>query len=258
MRIITTTVHSKNSALIVFLVLIVYGIGASQPVQAGWMDRFKELKEKYTQQDNKPNDSGADISAGLKEALKIGSQKSIRTLSKRDGFLKDPKVRIPLPHQLDRFGDLLKRVGQEKQVDEFVTTLNRAAEKSVSVTGHIFVDAIKKMTIVDAVNIYRGRDDEATRYFRKTAGPDLIKAIRPLVVDSTAKVGVTKQYKKFRSHGGRMGEFLIKNTPDLDDYITQKTIDGLFVKIADEEAEIRRNPKARTTDLLKKVFSSNR
>jgi len=226
---------------------------------AGLWDKIKELKEEYKSSKSSSStstDNSADISAGLKEALKVGSQKSIKTLSKPDGFFKDPKVHIPLPEQLDKFGNLMERMGQKEQVAQFVMTLNRAAEKSVSVTGDIFLDAIKQMTIVDAINIFNGADDEATRYFRKTAGPNLIKAIRPIVADSTAKVGVTQQYKNLRSRGGNLGKLLVKNTPDLDEYITTKTIDGLFVKIAEQETLIRRDPKARTTDILKRVFSS--
>jgi len=234
-------------------VLILLALSISN-ANAGWLDRLKELKQQYSESSSSSNDAGADISEGLKEALKVGSQKSIGVLSKRDGYFKDPKVHIPLPSQLDRFASLMERIGQKEQVSEFVMTLNRAAEKSVAVTGDIFLNAIKKMTIVDAVNIYRGGDDEATRYFRRTAGPELFKAIRPIVADSTTKVGVTHQYKRLRSKGGNFGRLLTKNTPDLDTYITEKTIDGLFVKIAEQEAEIRHNPKARTTDLLRKVF----
>lgn len=224
-------------------------------VQAGWLDKLKELRDSVREKPaSSSSNSSSDIAAGLKEALRVGSEKSIKGLSKPNGFLHDPKVKIPLPSQLDRFAQLMERLGQKKQVSEFVTTLNRAAEKSVSVTGQIFVDAIKEMTITDAIQIFRGREDEATRYFKRTAGKSLYKSIRPIVTESTSKVGVTKQYKNLRSKGGSMGKLLVKNTPDLDDYITQHTIDGLFVKIAEQEAEIRRNPQARTTELLKKVF----
>jgi len=243
-----------NLVVSVSIVVGLILVSVSPPTSASWFDKLKDIKENYSKPETK--DNSADVSAGLKEALKVGSQKSIQTLSRPNGFFKDPKVHIPLPPQLDKLADLMERLGQKKQVSEFVKTLNRAAEKSVSVSGEIFLDAIRQMTIVDAINIYRGNDDEATRYFRRTAGPSLFKAIRPIVSDSTEKVGVTHQYKKLRAGGGNLGKLLIKSSPDLDNYITTKTIDGLFVKIAEQEAEIRHNPKARTTDLLKKVFSS--
>ena len=251
MRLISHFIRS-TSIITISAMLVLTNI--PQTVSAGWLDKFKELKEQYSKPKATENDS--DITAGLKEALKVGSQKSIHVLSQQDGFFKDPKVHIPLPNQLEKLGNLLERMGQKKQVSDFVVTINRAAEKSVSVTGDIFLDAIKQMTIMDAVNIYRGNDDAATQYFRKTAGTSLFKAIRPIVADSTTKVGVTQQYKKLRSSGGNFGKLLVRNTPDLDEYITNKTIDGLFVKIAEQEAEIRHNPGARTTDLLKKVFGS--
>jgi len=242
--------------LLIVIVSLMSMTLTSQSAHAGFLDKLKELRDDYKKSQSTSKDDSTDISAGLKEALKVGSQKSIQTLSKEDGYFKDPKVHIPMPEQLNKLGELLERIGQKEHVVNFVMTINRAAEKSVSVTGDIFIDAIKQMTIVDAINIYNGADDEATKYFRKTAGPNLIKAIRPIVIDSTEKVGVTRQYKKMRSRGGNLGKMLVSSTPDLDEYITTKTIDGLFVKIAEQETLIRHDPKARTTELLKKVFGS--
>lgn len=210
----------------------------------------------------------ADIAAGLKEALAKGTTHAINSLGRDGGFWNNAKVRIPLPGKLEQAGKLARELGQGAKVDAFELSLNRAAEKAVPQVADIFGDAIRKMTLDDARGILAGGDHAATDFFRRVAGDALAARIRPIVARATDSVGVTQKYKAFTSGsgGGVLGGALDSlgalggkskggHSPlDLDDYVTQKTMDGLFTTIAEQEQSIRQNPAARSTDLLKKVF----
>ncbi|HEX5306358.1 MAG TPA: DUF4197 domain-containing protein [Dyella sp.] len=210
----------------------------------------------------------SDIAAGLKEALARGTTNAINALGRDGGFWNNPKVRIPLPGKLEQAGQLARQLGQGAKVDAFELSLNRAAEKAVPQVADIFGDAIRKMTLDDARGILSGGDHAATDFFRRVAGDALAARIRPIVAQATDSVGVTQKYKAFTagSGGGALGGALGSlgalgggsksgHSPlDLDDYVTQKTMDGLFTTIGEQEQSIRQNPAARTTDLLKKVF----
>ena len=214
---------------------------------------------------NLPN---SDIAAGLKEALAKGTTNAINSLGRNGGFWNNEKVRIPLPGKLEQAGKLARQLGQGAKVDAFERSLNRAAEKAVPQVADIFGDAIRKMTLDDARGILTGGDHAATDYFRRVAGDALTARIHPIVAKATDSVGVTHKYKAFTSAsgGGAMGEAIGAlgafggkskggtSSLDLDDYVTQKTLDGLFTTIGEQEQSIRKNPAARTTDLLKKVF----
>jgi len=223
-------------------------------VHAGWRDLVDKVKEKVS-----PSSAGKlstkDVVDGLKEALRVGSEKSIDMLGKQDGFYKDKAVKIPMPEKLKEVDKLLRKIGQKKLADKFIKTMNRAAEQSVKSTFNIFVSAIKEMTLKDAMDIYKGGDDEATRYFRKTKGGELQKTIHPIVKKATQYTGVTYNYKKISKKVSQLQPSLAKSMPDIDTYVTEKTMDGIFYKIAKEEAAIRKNPAARSTEILKKVFS---
>jgi hypothetical protein len=207
---------------------------------------------------------GGEIASGLKEALATGTTHAIKSLGRSDGFWKNAAVRIPLPKQLKEAGKLARKLGQGKKVDAFELSLNRAAEKAVPEVADIFGDAIRKMSLSDARGILTGGDHAATDYFRRVAGDALTSRIRPIVAKATDSVGVTQKYKAFTAgeHGGSLGSAMAMlgggkdkgGKLDLDDYVTGKTLDGLFSAIGDEEKSIRTNPAARTTDLLKKVF----
>lgn len=195
----------------------------------------------------------SDIAAGLKEALARGTTHAIETLGRADGFWGNPAVRIPLPEPLQKTETLLRSLGQGKKVDAFQLSLNRAAERAVPEVADIFGDAIRAMTLDDARAILAGPPDAATQYFRRVAGERLAQRIRPIVADATGRVGVTRKYKAlaggpFGALGGTGGAL------DLDGYVTGKTLDGLFATIAEQEKEIRQNPAARTSELLKRVF----
>ncbi len=199
--------------------------------------------------------SDSDIAGGLKEALSKGVSTAIKSLGKENGFLGNVRVRIPLPKSLQKIEKVLRVAGQGKAVDEFVASMNNAAEKAVPVAVDVFADAIKKMTFDDARQIlFSGKDDSATQFFRKNSEETLRVKFRPIVDEFTEKTGVTQKYKAMIGKAGFAAQFLGKDATDIDGYVTQKALDGLFLLIADEEKKIRKDPLGRTTSLLKKVF----
>lgn len=199
--------------------------------------------------------SDNEISGGLKEALTKGVRFAVDSLGREDGFFRNPRVKIPLPRSLQRVERGLRIAGQGKAVDDFVVSMNRAAEKAVPVAIDVFVDSIKQMTFDDARQIlFSGRDDAATQFFRRTSEETLRRKFRPIVEDFTDSVGVTQKYKTMIGRYGFATSVLGQEATDIDGYITQKALDALFLMVADEEKKIRKNPIGRTTDLLRKVF----
>jgi hypothetical protein len=246
--------------------------GAALPAAAGGQfdDLLKQLKQGTHAGDamHASNLPSSDIAAGLKEALAKGTTHAIKSLGRPDGFWGNAKVRIPLPGKLEQVGQLARQLGQGAKVDAFELSMNRAAEKAVPQVADIFGDAIRKMTLDDARGILTGGDHAATDFFRRVAGDALAARIRPIVADATDRVGATQKYKALvASSGGGLGGVLGSlgslggrrndgkaNPLDLDDYVTAQTLDGLFTVIGEQEQSIRRDPAARTTDLLRKVF----
>ena len=237
---------------------VVAGYVAVVSAHAGWLDFVK--KETGSTTSNAPSPavqlSADEIASGLKDALAKGAEKAIGSLSKTDGFLKNLDVKIPLPDSLAEIERGLRLVGQQKYADNFVATLNHAAETAVTEAGPIFSEAIRQMTVADAKQILGGGDDAATQYFRRVGEPRIKEKMLPVVKAATEKAGVTAAYKSFIGKAGFAVVLSNKKDLDIDDYVTQKATDGLFKMIAVEEKEIRKNPMARTTDLLKKVFGS--
>lgn len=198
---------------------------------------------------------------GLKEALGKGVQQAVASLGKTDGFLKDVNVKIPIPESLQKTEKALRTLRQDKLADEFVATMNRAAEQAVPEAAAVLGDSVKQMSIADAKSVLTGTNNAATKYFRRTSETNLHARFLPIVKAATEKTGVTGAYERMTDQagaglGGLGGSLLGKQAPDLDDYVTRKTLDGLFVKIAEQEKMIRENPVARTTDLLQKVFGA--
>jgi Protein of unknown function (DUF4197) len=201
------------------------------------------------------NVSDNDIAAGLKEALGKGVKSAITSLGKPNGFLLNPRVKIPLPKSLQKLEKGLRVAGQGKSVDAFVASMNNAAEKAVPVAVDVFVDAIRQMSFDDARKIlFSGEKDSATQFFRRTSEENLRGKFRPIVEEFTAKTGVTQKYKTMVGKAGFAARLLGQDATDLDGYVTQKALDGLFLLVADEERKIRENPIGRTTALLRKVF----
>lgn len=204
-----------------------------------------------------------EVVSGLKQALSKGTTQAIGSLGRKDGFWGNPAVRIPLPGRLRGAARLARQLGQGARVDAFQLSLNRAAEKAVPEVASLFGDAIRRMTLKDALGILHGGDHAATDYFRRAEGPRLAERMRPIVAQATDSVGVTRRYKALvsDSQGGMLGTALSlagqsreEKNLDLDTYVTNEALDGLFKTIGDEEKAIREHPAARTTDLLRKVF----
>ncbi len=200
--------------------------------------------------------SDQDVVAGLKEALDQGARRAVDELGQTDGFLADTRVRIPMPPDLQRVESALRTLKQDRYADEFVVTMNRAAEAAVPEASAVLGDAIRQMTVDDAKNILNGPDDAATQYFRRTGEERLVTRMRPIVSDATSKAGVTSSYKTLMDKAGFAAKLAGADNVDIDGYVTERTLDGLFLLIAEEEKRIRENPLARSTDLLKKVFGA--
>lgn len=195
-----------------------------------------------------------DAAAGLKEALAVGTGNAVQALSKQDGYLGDAAVKILLPGKLQTAADVLKKAGYQKEVDEFILSMNRAAESAAPKAKPVFEDAVRNMSFEDASKILKGGDTAATDYFKEKTSSKLTEAFKPSVSESMNKAGVTKAYKAMTDRYTSMIPFGNFDSFDLDNYVTEKSVDGLFVKIGQEEAKIRTNPAAQTTALLKKVF----
>src|SRR5215203_3852410 len=199
--------------------------------------------------------SNADIAGGLKDALLQGVRNAVGALGRENGFLDNARVRIPLPKNLQKTEKTLRALGQGRRVDEFVEAMNHAAEEAVPVAADIFFDSVKQMTFDDARNILLGgQEDAATEFFRRTSEDRLRDEFRPIIERFTEQVGVTQKYKAMVGKYGFMGKVVGQDATDIDGYVTQKALDGLFLMIAQEEREIRRDPIRRTTSLLRKVF----
>jgi len=199
------------------------------------------------------------IVAGLKEALDKGTEHAVNTLGRENGFLENVQVRIPMPEKLRTVERTLRTLGQDRWVNEFEMTMNRAAEKAVPEAVEVLASSIRQMRLADAEAILRGADTAATDYFRRTSETNLYARFLPIVKQATAAVGVTAAYKQMmeRVALGGLGEAIFgREAVDLDAYITGKALDALFLKIAEQEKLIRENPAARTTELLRKVFGA--
>lgn len=229
--------------------------------EAGWRDFLEQLpgvnREGSTSASQTGRLSESEMAGGLKEALQKGIQHAVSQLGRPGGFLDDARVRIPMPKQLQWVQRSLRAVGQERLADQFVTSMNRAAEQAVPQAAGVFRDAAKAMTLQDARAIVTGPQDAATEYFRSHTEAQLTERMLPIVRQATARVGVTADYKRLMAAAGPLSGYLGKDSVDLDSYVTHRALDGLFLKIAEEERQIRENPAARTTALLKKVFSTD-
>ena len=201
------------------------------------------------------NLSESDIAKGLKEALDVGTKNAVGAVSKTDGFFKNPKVKIPFPPEVKKVETSVRKIGMNKQADDFVMALNRAAEDAAKSATPIFGDAIKSMTLSDAKSILKGNETAATDFMKGKTSNELAAKFRPIVQQSMQKVQVTKHWKTIATKYNQL-PMTQKVNPDLEKYVTDKAIEGLFKMIAEEEIKIRKDPAARISDLLKSVFGS--
>ena len=199
--------------------------------------------------------STGEISAGLREALKVGTQNVVGQLGTANGFNLDPKIHIPLPGTLGKVDSALSAIGMSSLTDDLELRLNRAAEAATPKAKALFVNAISQMTITDAKNILTGPQDAATSFLRRAMGPQLAQAMQPIIGQAMANAGAVQAYDSVMGQYSQI-PFMPDVKANLNDYVTDKAMDGIFYYVAREEAAIRTNPAARTTDLLKKVFAS--
>jgi hypothetical protein len=224
---------------------VLKGVGGGSPSGSG--ESGGQPNENLTQE---------ETVAGLKEALKVGSGNAVSTVSKTDGYWGNAAIRILLPEKIQKYEGALRTVGFGPKLDEFTTSMNRAAEKAAPYAKDLLWDAVRQITFTDAKNILFGADDAATQYFRSKTENRLTDLFKPVVHDAMAKVGVTQQYQSLfqQLNAVSLGQF---GSLDLDSYVTGKALDGLFFMLAEEEQDIRTNPLARVSSILKKVFGSN-
>lgn len=216
---------------------------------------FSDLLKKATDAFSTGGLTNEDIVQGLKEALEVGTGNAVSTAGKRDGYLGNPAIRIPLPGPVAKVESALRVAGYGDTVDNFVTSMNRAAEKAAPEAKSIFWDALREMTFSDAKQILNGRENEATLYFKNKTSTELSELFKPMVHNAMGDVGVTRSYQELDARV-RSLPFADRLAFDLDQYVTDRAMDGLFHLLAEEEAKIRTNPAARTTELLKRVFGS--
>ncbi len=202
--------------------------------------------------------TNADVVAGLKEALTKGAEHSVDLASVTDGFWKSDRLRIPFPQEAVKVKNTLNDLGMSAQVEKFELTMNRAAEQAAKEAVPVFVNAIKGMTVADGFAILRGGDHAATNFLKEKTTAELISKFRPIVEKATQQVALTSYWSPLASTYNKAVLFTGGQAvdPDLDGYVTQQAIDGLFVLVADEEQKIRQDPMARTSDLLRRVFGA--
>jgi hypothetical protein len=191
--------------------------------------------------------------AGVKEALAVGTERAVASLGRQDGYFGNAAVKILMPSSIQKVADVARMAGYQKQVDEFILSMNRAAEAAAPLASRYFGDAIRAMSVDDVRGILTGGDTAATEFFRAKTRDKLYAAFKPVVSQKVSQVGATNAYKNM------MGRYesvpmMHSQSLDLDDYVTNRSLDGLFHMVGEEEKRIRTNPVARTTDLLKAVF----
>lgn len=197
--------------------------------------------------------SNDEIVSGLREALTVGSNNAGSLASKLDGYYKNPKIKIPFPKEAQEMESTLRGMGMSQPVDKFVMTLNRAAEDAAKSASPIFVAAVKGMNISDGLSILKGGDNAATEFLKKSTNTELLAKFKPVIAASLKKVEITKYWNPLASKYNAL-PMVRKVNPNLEDYVTKKAIEGLFYLVAQEELKIRKDPIARVSDILKKVF----
>ncbi|MAT56825.1 MAG: hypothetical protein CMF23_02490 [Ignavibacteriae bacterium] len=242
----------KQFMVLGFFLLLLFPITSS----AQFDDLIKGVKGALSgDKQSSSNLSNDQIAAGLKEALNVGTGNAVDLVSKIDGFYGNDLIKILLPSELQTIEKTARQFGLGSQFDEMILSMNRAAETASKSAAPIFIDAIKEMTITDALNILNGKENEATLYFKDKTEGKLTDLFKPIVTNAMNQVGVTKTYKDLTSNIKSIPFVSVKVT-DIDQYVTSKTLDGLYTMIAKEEKNIRENPSARINDILKDVFGS--
>jgi hypothetical protein len=242
----------KYHRRIIIWCFVMVWVFAATVTYAGVADYLKGAVKTLTE---KKGTADGDIVQGLKEALEIGTTRAIEKVSLVDGYYKNPEIKIPLPGAVKKVEKILRVAGYGKYVDAFETSMNRAAERAAPEAQSIFSDSIKEMKFEDAKKILNGRENEATLYFKEKTYEKLEAVFKPIVNKSMSEVGTTRDYQALDAKIKTI-PYAGKRSFDLDQYVTDKSLDGLFSMLGKEESKIRKDPAARGTALLKKVFGS--
>lgn len=250
---------SKRIPAISLALLLVAGGSAQQASAESWLDMGKSVLQSVMSDDKKENTttvtglSQTEIAEGLKEALKVGSERVIAQLAEQGGFNDDPAIHIPLPGPMQQVKNVLDQVGMGGVMTDLESRLNLAAEQAVPQAKTLLWDAIKEMSFEDAKRIYSGPEDAATQYLREKMSAPLAQALRPIIDDSLAQVGAVKLYDQAMGRYDNI-PFVPDVKANLTDHTVDKGMEGIFYYLAKEEAAIRKDPLKRSTELLRKVF----
>jgi len=242
-----------KSRIITLVICLLSIFSYGHKADAGFQDWLKEAASKLGGEKGLSED---EIVNGLKQALEVGTGNAVTTVSQTGGYFKNPKIKIPLPENVQKVEKLLRSTGFGSQVDEFELSMNRAAERAAPEAKTIFFDAIKQMSFADARQILEGPDDAATRYFQGKTTDRLQDIFKPITHQAMSEVGVTNYYQSIDDKIKTIPFVADQMNFDLDQYVTDKALNGLFLMLAEEEKKIRQDPAARVTNLLKKVFAS--
>lgn len=234
----------------IILIIMCVQIFSIHTCHAGLFDSLKKI---FSNSKEKRIGDNTIISA-LKETISIGTDNAIKSVSVEDGYLDNQLIKINIPENFKMITDGLSKIGYQKQVDDFILSMNRAAEKAAPIAKSIFIDAIKGIRFEDAKNILNGGDTAATDYFRTKTNEDLYDNFKPIVSAKVNEVGATRYYKDILSKF-KFLPFMQSESLDLDHHVTNKALEGLFYMIGEEEKKIRTDPKARVTELLERVFT---
>lgn len=256
--------------VVMALVVLVWMLPtATVSAQADWADRLRGavpiLPPSDSSEPARPADDSSEVVpvgmeyatlvSGLREALQVGASRAVESAGQPGGFLDNAQIRIPMPGYLNDASNLLRGVGLGRYIDDFERSMNQAAERAAPQATDILINTITQMSIEDARGIMVGAPDSATRYLRRTAGEDIKQALTPIIAESMAETGVTSAYTSLSEQATTRAPMLTGSSSlDLDEYVTEKTMDGLFTLIAAEEGKIRTDPAARTTEILTTVF----
>ncbi len=240
-----------NRTIWIALVVLLFCVA---PCRAGLLDDLSREVLGPSGQGSSLDDT--TIVKGLKEALATGTERAVTEVAKPDGYFGNQLIKILLPAKIQQAADVMGALGYQQLVDELVLSMNRAAEKAAPKAAGFFGDAIRQMTVEDARGILSGGDTAATRFFEEKTRSRLFEAFKPAVTTSMDQVGTARAYKEMVGTYGNLPAASLVGLPslDLDTYVTNKALDGLFLMVGEEEKKIRTNPAAQTTELLKKVF----
>ena len=197
--------------------------------------------------------SGQDTTDALKQALTQGADAAVDKLGVADGFLNNPKVKIALPGSLQKVEGIMRTLGMSKYADGLIVTMNHAAETAAAEAKPLLMDAVQKMSVEDAGTLLAGGDDAATQYFRNTTSEALSQKFLPIVKNATDQVGLIKKYNEFAGKGAKLG-LIGEKDANIENYVTQKTLDGLYLMMAEEERAIRSDPMGQSSKLIQRVF----